>query len=142
MKVATDSPNDVAGRDTSGVWDVEHLDVPLVQPFLADAELIHQCGSSPVIAVCNVRNLLVLDEVNGHTTVFVPDVDDHLVHPLAGSQRLHPLTEREDGGPLVPSSKLVRVECYNHLAALGALLQESGVPVMEQVKRPADVDPH
>ena len=72
--------------------------------------------------MCNVRDLLLLDEVNGHTTVLVADVDDYILHPLAGSQRLHPLTERKDGGPLVPSSKLVRVECYDHLAVLCALL--------------------
>jgi len=142
VKVATDSPNDLAGRDTSGVWDVEHLNAPLVQPLLADAELLHQCRTSPVVAVGNVRDLLVLNEINGHATVLVSNVDDYLVYPLAGSQRLHPLTKREDGRPLVPSSELVRVECHDYLAALGALLQEGGVSVVEQVKRPADVDPH
>jgi len=72
--------------------------------------------------VSDVRDLLVLDEINGQTTVFVSDVDDHLVYPLAGSQRLQSLTEREDSMPLVPSSKLIRVECDDYLAALGALL--------------------
>ena len=108
--LAIDSPNDLAGRDALGVRDVEHLNALLVQPRLADVQLLQEALSSPVIAVGNVLDLAVSwHRVDGDPTVFVPDVDENLVYESARLNRVVTLCEGKDRFPLIPSSKLIRV---------------------------------
>ena len=108
--LAIDSPYDVAGRDSSSVRDVQHLDSLVVQPRLADVELGQEAFASPIIAMGDVRNLAVNRHcINGQPTVFVADIHDNLVHESARFDCIVSLGEREDWSPLIPSSKLIRV---------------------------------
>jgi len=112
-----------------------------MQPFLADPQLVYERCSSPIVTVGNVLDLLVTDCVNRQTAVFVSDVCDDIINPAAGANRLNPLTKSEDWLPLVSVTEVIGVDCHNDLAVLRALLKEPCVSVVEQVKRPADVDP-
>ena len=102
-----------------------------MQPFLADSQLVNECVSSPVITVGNVLDLLVTDCVNRQTAVFVSDVCDDIINPAAGTNRLNPLTKREDWLSLVSITEVISVDRYDDLAVLGALLKEPSVSIME-----------
>jgi len=91
--------------------------------------------------VGNVGYLLVFDGVNRDAAVFVPDVDDDLVYPLARCDGLNPLAQRQDWLTLIPLAEVVGVDGNDDPPILGALLKESSVSVVEEVKRPSDVDP-
>ena len=108
--LAIDSPYDVAGRDSSSVRDVQHLDALVVQPRLADVELGQEAFASPVISVGDVLDFAVnRHRVDGQPTVFVSDVHDNLVHESTRLNCIVSLGERKDWSPLIPSSKLIRV---------------------------------
>jgi hypothetical protein len=102
-----------------------------MKPFLADSQLVNECVSSPVITVGNVLDLLVTDCVNRQTAVFVSDVRDDIINPSARTNRLNPLTKREDWLSLVSITEVISVDCHNDLAVLGALLKEPCVSIME-----------
>ena len=89
----------------------------------------------------DVGDLLVLDRVNRDAAVFVPDVNDDLVYPLARCDGLDPLSQRQDWLTLVPLAEVVGVDGDDDLSVLGALLKESSVSIVEEVKRPPNVDP-
>jgi hypothetical protein len=77
--LAIDSPYDVACRDASGVWDVQHLDFSEVKPSLVNAQLCHQAFASPVIAMSNVLDG-VSKRVNRHGAVLVADVSHNIIY--------------------------------------------------------------
>ena len=79
----------------------------------------------------NVGDLLVFDGVNRDAAVFVPDVDDDFVYPLARCDGLDPLAQRQDWLTLVPLTEVVGVDGNDDLSVLGALLKESSVSVVE-----------
>lgn len=102
-----------------------------MKPFLADSQLVNERVSSPVITVCDVLDLFVTDCVNRQTAVFVSDVCDDIINPSARTNRLNPLTEREDWLSLVSITEVIGVDCHDDLAVLGALLKEPSVSIME-----------
>ena len=79
----------------------------------------------------DVGDLLVLDRVNRDAAVFVPDVDDDLVYPLARCDGLNPLPQRQDWLALVALAEVVGVDGDDDLSVLGALLKKSSVSVVE-----------
>lgn len=79
----------------------------------------------------DVGDLLVFDGVNCEAAVFVSDVDDDLVYPLARCDGLDPFSQRQDWLTLVPLAEVVGVDGDDDLSVFGALLKESSVSIME-----------